>query len=335
MSSEKRTFRPFDVAPRLERALEGAELTIGDLTCEAGKSVTVDDGTFALRTVSLSWAAADVFNAFKSDLSAGAEEMGLESRQVALAVTARSSGLKLHELVFKQSFADLGGLNRSVVIEGSPEVSRRAVFLAETHGAVVDAYVVLQDDLEFSPRRGGMQPRRSGTWLARTSFRLRTSAESELFRPHPLDAENRRRLGLGAETLTFVEFDGDDLLERFDEGGVLTYWVDEELLSRLDAQRGSPQSQYLQRRIAVDLIGAVVNAFARSVDDEGADERGRSYDELQDSIVGRVVRYLANATGTDRDRVLNLCRERSEEAVAMVEDAVGLRGAVLKSLVTQ
>ncbi|MCY3952022.1 MAG: hypothetical protein OXG69_05685 [bacterium] len=335
MSSEKRTFRPFDVDQRLERALEGSELRFGDLTCEAGKSVTVDDGTFALRTVSLNWAAADGFSAFKSDLSAGAEAMGIDSRHVGLAVTVRSSGLKLHELVFKQRFSDLGDLNRSVVIEGSPEVSRRAVFLAETHGAVVDAYVALTDDLEPSPRQGGMRPRRAGTWLARASFRVRTSAESELFRPHPLDAENRLRLGLGAETLTFVEFDGDDLLERIDEGVVLTYWVDEELLRMLDAQRASLQAQYLQRRIAVDLISAVVNAFARPSDDEGGHERLQGYEELQDSIVGRVVRYLANATGTDRDQVLKDCRERPEKAVAMAEDVVGLRVAALKSLVPQ
>ncbi len=333
MSSEQRTFRPFDVDQRLERALEGTELRFGDLTCEAGKSVTVDDGTFALRTVSLSWAAADGFSSFKGDLIAGAEEMGIDRRQVDLVVTARSGGLKLHELVFRQSFADLGDLNRSVVIEGSPEVSRRAVFLAETHGAVIDAYVVLTDDLEPSPHRSGMRPRRAGTWLARASFRIRTSAESELFRPHPLDAENRQRLSLRPETLTFVEFDRDDLLENIDEGVVLTYWVDEELLSTLDAQRASPQAQYLQRRIAVDLIGTVANAFSRAVGDEGGHDRRRSYEELRGSIVGQLIRYLASATGTDRDRVLNFCREHPEKAVALAEDAVGLRSAALKSLV--
>lgn len=335
MSSERRTFRPFDVDQRLERALEGTVLRFDDLTCEAGEAVTVEDDTFAPGTVSLAWAAADGFSAFKSYLRAGAESMGIDSRQIALAVTARSGGLKLHELVFEQRFADLGDLDRSVVIEGAAGVSRRAVFLAETHGAVVDAYVVLTQDLEPPPRRVGMRPRRAGTWLARASFRVRTSGERELFRPHPLDAGNRRRLGLGAETLTFVEFDGDDLLERFDEGGVLTYWVDEDLLGMLDAQRASPQAQYLQRRFAVDLIGAVVHAFAGSLDDEHGEDRHRSYDDLEDSIVGRVVRYLANATKTDRDWVLNLCRERPEMAVAMAEDAVGLRGAVLKSMVPQ
>ncbi|MCY3559880.1 MAG: hypothetical protein OXH20_01710 [bacterium] len=335
MSSERRTFRPFDVDERLERALEGTVLRFGDLTCKAGQAVTVDDGTFALGTVSLAWAAADGFSAFKSDLSAGAESMGIDSRQVALAVTARSSGLKLHELVFEQSFADLGDLDPSVVIEGAAGVSRRAVFLAETHGAFVDAYIVLTQDLEPSLRRVGMRPSRAGTWLARASFRVRTTAERELFRPHPLDAENRRRLGLGAETLTFVEFDGDDLLERFDEGGVLTYWVDEELLGMLDAQRASPQAQYLQRRLVVDLISAIVHALAGSLDDEHGEDRHRSYDELKDSIVGRVVRYVSSAAKTDRDEVLKLCRERPEVAVAMAEDAVGLRGAVLKSMVLQ
>jgi len=335
MSSEKRTFRPFDVDQRLERALEGAELRFGDLTCEPGKSVTVDDGTYAPRTVSLTWAAAVGFDAFKSNLTDGAEAMGIDSQHIALAVTARSRALKLHELVFMRSFADLDDLTRSVVLDVGSDGTRRAVFLAETHGAFVDAYVVLTHDLQPSPRRGGMRPRRAGTWLARASFHVRTSAESELFRPYPLDAENRRRLRLGAETLSFVEFAGEDLLESIDESGGLTYWVDEELLTMLDAQSASPLARYLQRRIAVDLIGAVVHAYARVADDGDGPDTRRSYEELEDSIVGRVVRYLANAAKTDRDRVLALCRERPEEAVALAEHAVGLRGAALKSLVPQ
>lgn len=335
MSSERRTFRPFDVDQRLERALEDTTLRFGDLDCEVGKTVKVDDGTFALRTVSLSWAAADRFSAFKRDLIAGAEAMGIDIRHIALAVSARSSGLKLHDLVFQQSFAALGDLTRTVVLDRPSQIARRDVFLTETHGADVDAYVVLTHDLGPSPGRSGIRPRRAGTWLGRASFRVRTSADSELFRPHPLDAENRQRLGLGTETLTFVEFDGDDLLDRLDEGVGLTYWVDEELLSTLDAQRSTPLATYLQRRIAVDLISAVVNACARPVGDEDVHDRRRSYEELQNSIVGRVVRYLANATKRDRDYVLNLCRDHPEKAVALAEDAVGLRGAALKSLVPQ
>ena len=326
MSSESRVLRPFEIDKRLVEAFRNTEFSYGDRRCKAGEHVLIEDRTFGMRQPFLEWSAEEHFEDFKRNLALGAVDMGIHESHLCLAVTARSGYLKLCESVYFHPLDDLDGLNRKVPLGKSPDGSRRQVFCAESHGAVVDAYLALRRPINPAPLR----PSRVAAWLAHASFRVECESEPDLFRPQPLDDENRKRLGLVQETVRFLELDATSLTLPLAEGDVPTFWVDEQLLSDVDRQGRSAVAQYFQRHLAFDFVVGVILEFARNVDhDEGA-----SYEDIRDSLIGKVARMLAGTRADDsqRDAMLKLCRENPGRAVALAEHAVMLRSVALKSL---
>lgn len=335
MSSETRTFRPYDIDERLAGVLHEAEFSYGDLRCGDDSRILIEDHSFAMRTPILSWSPEKQFDEFKRDLAVGATSTGIDKSLLCLVVTARSTSLKLCELVFFHSLDDLDSLDRVVRLGDQSEGSRRKVFAAETHGAVVDAYVTLGR----STRGGTRRPSREGTWLAHASFRIECQSDSELFRPRPLDKETRERLRLGKDTVRFIEFEGHELAEPLASSETLTFWVDEQLLTVLDSQRNSPVAQHLQRQMAIDFISGAVHEFARLAAGPGAsgmaDEYASlTYEETRDSLIGKIVRFIAGpgAAHAQRDQVLKTCRLNPQLAIALAEDAAAARITVLRSL---
>lgn len=326
MSSESRVLRPFEVDERLKGALGRARFSYGNLQCAADESVTVEDGSFGMRSALIEWAGEDDFAQFKRDLVQGAERTGIDKSLLCLAVTARSGYLKTCDLVWCCSLDDLDGLERRVPIDQKAHGSRWDAFRAETHGAVVDAYVARRQAGKPSPRR----PSRKGAWLAHASFRINCKSDSELFRPQPLDDDSRQNLGLPEKTMVFVEIDSaESVTAPLTEGEVPTLWVDKQLLSDLDARATSPVANHVQRQLVIDFIAGVVSEFSRLP----PEEKSASYDEIKDSLMGRIVRFLtAGGAGAECEAMLRTCRDDPRRAVAQAEDAVDLLAAARKSL---
>lgn len=326
MSSESRLLRPFQIDKRLEGALRNTEFSYGDRRCKDGEHVLIEDRTFGMRQPVLEWSSEEHFEEFKRDLALGAVSMGIHESHLCLAVTARSGYLKLCERVFFHPLDDLDGLNRKVQLGEAPDGTRRQVFCAESHGAAVDAYVALRRPINPAPLR----PSRVAAWLTHVSFRVECESEPDLFRPQPLDDENRKRLGLAQEAVRFLELDPTSLTLPLAEGDVPTFWVDEQLLTDVDRQGRSAVGKYFQLHLALDFVIGVILEFARNADHDEVE----SYEDIRDSLIGRVARMLAGTRADDsqRDAILMLCRKDPGRAVALAEHAVGLRSSALKSL---
>ncbi len=183
-------------------------------------------------------------------------------------------------MVFAHSVSECHGLSNPIDLSARPDGARPDAFCADSHGAVVDAYVALVRDVNTSAGRS-MRPYRVGTWLAHATFRLRCDSESELFRPHPLSDEERRNLKLPSGTVSYTEIDGD-LTDALDGGESARFWVDKELLVEIDAGARTSQAEFLQRQLMADFITDVITAFASQTDGEIS-----SYADVADSLVGR------------------------------------------------
>ena len=332
MSGETRTFRPFNIDERLAGALEQAEFSYGDLQCGVGERMLIEDRSFGMRSPTLSWSPEHQFKRFKQDLVTGIAATGLDASHLSLVVTARSGHLKLSEVAYCHPLADMAGINREIRLGNQLDGSRRAVFSTETHGATVDAYIALRRTIPTVPLR----PFRIATWLVRASFRIECESDSSLFRPRPLDEENRRRLRLRGGVTRFIEFEGGDLTDPISGGEIPTLWVDELLITDLDRMRNSPLARHLQLQLALDFISGVVFEFSRKA--AGGDRRGEyavlTYEDIKDSLLGRVVRFIAGSrAGSDqRQQVLKVCRDDPRLVIAWAEDSVGARAATFKAL---
>ena len=331
MSSERRTIRPFRIAPRLERSLENAVLHYGDLECEAGESVLVTT-EYARHVPKLRWCAAADFDDFKRNVRLGATDSGFDPAWLAFVVTARTGSLKTCEIVLCHPVSGCQSLSNPSAIGERPDGTRWDAFSADSHGAFVDVYVALTRDVNVSPEHP-LRPSRAGTWLAHASFRVRCESDAELFRPLPLDDEDRMRLQLPKRTASFTEVDSD---VADPSAGVESarFWVDKALLEAIDAQARSPRAAHVQRQMMAAFLTDVIAAYAaREADQDGPG----TYEDLKESLIGRVARLLADQSKPrrDRDDVLSLCSRDPAKAVALVQDVCALLPAALESLESQ
>lgn len=336
MSSEKREFRPFQVDDKLARAFDETSLHFGDLSCRAGGNLLIEDRTFSQRSGSIAWAEEDDFEEFKRDLRGGSLDSGLDPSLLSLVVVVRSAYLKAHEVVHRSSIADIDRLARITQITTTEDRIRWIPFFADTHGAFVEAYVTLSKQLKPSPMRAW----RKSTWLSKAVFRVRCEADNVLFRPQPLDEDERRRLNLLKETVFFVEFDsGCELTADLSETEVPILWVDSELLTVLDQHRASPTASLIQRQMALHLITGVLYEFARQAAGQGPEDSAAeldtlTFDQLSGSMVGRINRMISGprATPGQRDELLNKMRSDPRTVAAWAENRVDLCSSFKKDL---
>ena len=148
MGSETRTFRPFLVDVVLSNVLDGTKFAYGDLMCEPGKRVVVEDASYSMREPVLAWSRADRFDQFKREIELGALNMGIHLSCLSLVVVAKSAYLKLSELVYQRSLDDLESVEREIKIGVRPDGSRRCMFHTETHGATIHAYIALNTQIK-------------------------------------------------------------------------------------------------------------------------------------------------------------------------------------------
>lgn len=332
MSSESRPFRPFSLDRRLAGLFNDATLRFGSQQCLVGSSITIPDPIERCEA-SVQWAGDGQHHDFVQRMREGVLESELRLEDCCVITVARNGYLKMRETVFRHSLADPSALVAAARLDlDDDRRQRRRVFLGGSHGVAIDIYVVLARTVPERDRRP-LRPWRAGTWLARGSFAVRCRDDAELFRPRLLDNEQRANLGLPDGTMTFAEFNGDVADPEVPPPDVLEFWVDEELLQAIDAQRRSPASELIQRWLFAEFVSAVIRKYA---DEAAAVPAGgvHTYDETKGSLVARIVAMLRGRGDADdeRDDLLREFRDTPELAVARVQDRVKLLNAARKAV---
>ncbi|MCY4638118.1 MAG: hypothetical protein OXG04_27100 [Acidobacteria bacterium] len=311
MSSETRRVRPFAIPRTLADVLSKAVLRFGSDTCEAGGRVTILDPELHVRKrAEIHWTPDDEsFGGFRKTLAEGAAADGFDRSALALLVIAATPYLKITNVVHQASCENLDSMARVVALT---EPDRPEALCAPHHGATVDIFLVLSRGLD----RRSLRPWRRGTWLARETFRIATEQSQRLFHPKPLDDETRMQFGLPRKTMRYVRMDDVDPLESYDVRA-LDLYVDRELLDNLSARSRAPVSQAIQLQFAHDVIAAIVHAAAA----RESELKGRTWTDLGDSLLARVLRIAAKA-GASQEQLLREVTTDPAKVIAHAEAAL-------------
>ncbi len=325
MSQESRILRPF-IAPRaFERALQSARFHMGALVCEPNSRLAMESSEEFLQAApAISWAHTDQdLASFKSLLCQGVEDSGVDPAALGLVVVAYSRYLQLADVCFILPLNALETLER--VHSFAP--CRPRALQASTSGVRLFAYVAILAEQEQAPLR----PWRKGHWLARVDFRIRVAeSEASIFRPTPLDEARRRELGLPAHTVRYFTLNDHDPFRPYSDTEAPEFYVDEEFLMAIDRTAGSPQGKAMQADLVRDFIADLVRSCAMKPDER----QNRSWDDLKDSLLGRIIRLTAgkDATPAECSQVLDLLWNDPAKLIAHAEHSLDLRRAMIKSV---
>ena len=323
MNREVRTIRPFWVDDSLTRILDDVILRFGSEKCVAKGRIEVDDpNDYCRRPAEIIWASEDDFNYFKSAISEGLENLGIDDLSaVSLLITASSSYLSFTEIIFDHPVSVLERLPIKVNLTNPRPKALSTGF----HGGVIIVYLLLTRNIE----RHVLRPWRKGTWLARARFRLSRS-QTRLFRLTPLSDEQRMRLGLPQDVARYLDMSDHDPMQNYDKSSPPIFYVDEELLAKLDAQPNSKISRYLQIQLVQDFILGVITSPA--VQGEGSTDL--DWEDLSGSLLGRILNFVASprASANTKMALFEEIRNNPSLVAARVEDVIGLRKELLVAL---
>ena len=322
MNREVRTIRPFQVGDSFDRFLDDVILRFGSERCVAKGRIEVDDpNDYCRRPAEIIWSPEASFDYFKAAISRGVKYLGIDPSAVSLLITASSNYLKITETIFDHPVSAL----ESLPIRVSLSHPRPKALSTGFHGGVVIAYLLLTKDIE----RHALRPWRKGTWLARARFRLSRS-QTRLFRLTPLSDEQRMRLGLPKDVARYLDMSDHDPMQNYDKSSPPIFYVDEELLAKLDAQPNSKISRYLQIQLVQDFILGVITSPA--VPGEGSTDL--DWEDLSGSLLGRILNFVASprASANMKMALFEEIRNNPSLVAARVEDVIGLRKELLVAL---
>jgi len=325
MNREVRTVRPFRTQPEFEWALENSRMRMGSETCFPDSKIIVAAQDEFLRTKpELIWAETEEeFTEFKEIIRLGIEYSNINSDALDLLATAYTSYLKITDIFFRHRLSDLNSLPRSLDLSGA---RRPNALQASTHGTVVTVYIVLRCDQSPEP----LKPWRKGTWLAKCTFRIETDSFSSMFRPIPLDDETRQRYQLGKETARYFNIGDHDPFAPFEDTDTPEFYVDVDLLARIDREASSPIARTLQTILVADVIAGIIAACISRPDDL----QKATWEDTKDSILGRIIGLIAGsrAANADYEELLSMAKTDPSRLIARAEGAIGLRKSLLNSM---
>ena len=252
----------------------------------------------------------------------GASDLDVEPSALGLLAVASTSYIKRSEIVYHRPLSELDDLQRvTSITDGQRPVPFRTGF----HGATLEVYVLLLRQVEKRPLR----PWRKGTWISRAKFRIDVEKGAALFRPIPLDDEARERLGLPSGAVRYVDLDDHDVLAPFEDSEPPRFYIDADLLNRLGAHQNSPAARAIQAQLAQDFIAAVVHRAAGE-----AQLDTHAWEDVESSLLGRVLRFTAGsgASRDDRQLLLKQVKDNAERTLARTEHAIDVRKALIDSL---
>lgn len=328
MNSANRTIRPYKDIAAVEGVLDGAVLRFGPDECTAGTRLHVDllPHEFLVRSVVIDLVPGETDPVrFREHLTSALVKAGLEDALVDLVVIAKSSFLRIAEVVYRERLSRVYEFPRSLDLSGSPE--RPRALRAPFSGFELDIALILACDLPPKPLR----PFRKGTWLARTQLGVDTSLSRVLFSPVPLTPELRESLNIRPKASRFVDFDDYDFTDPSLNQELPKFYVDAELLAQLHARRSSTTARAIQVQLAVDFMAAMIQKAGKLAD------QGLTYDDISSSVLGSLVRMLSDPAGTasGRDSILAKIIHQPSRALADVEHVMSVASTYIAALTSE
>lgn len=317
MSKETRTVRPFVGLSAVENVLDETQLHFGQEPCSAQAGIIVDlaPHEYLLRPVSLEWGVdQQAFEAFKRQIAEGAQILHIPPDHLSLVVVASSPYLKKAQIVLELPCSDLDELVRVTELSAG---ARPTAFSAPFSGFRVDAYLLLNRTLPKQP----LKPHLRGTWIAHTEYRIATTQGPALLPPTPLTREVRERYDLPSKAIRYLYLGDHDLLRPYSEQEQPVFYVDEDLLSQLNARRRSAASKALQLQLAQDFAAVVIRRAAANEDIKDV-----GYDDVRTSLLGSILRIAAGpgAQPNDMDRLVSEVRTNPDLVIARTEHFIDL-----------
>ena len=317
MSKETRTVRPFHTAT-LGAILDGIVFRFGEKECSAAGSILVDNPEeFTRSRGEIIWAQEHEFDEFKRALVEGAADLGIELSALGLFVTASTTYLKRTQEVFRCPLNNLESLERVTLI--TPR-DRPVALQTGFHGAVLDTYLVLLRELEKLP----LFPWRKGTWISRAKFRVDVEKGADMYRLTRLNDAKRVELGISPRAIRYVDLGDTNILAPYGDFAPPRFYVDEECLAQLDARHSSPIGVALQAQLVQDFIAAVL--WYSAANDDECELDSKSWEDIEDSLLGRVLRFIAgpSASAEDKKTLLKTLYSSPDHVVARAEHAIDI-----------
>lgn len=317
MASERREIRPYVGLADLERQISDARLVVGGEICEPGSKIVVSIPAFLTERVELEIGPPTEFDhdEWFRNTEQALESASLEADEVEFVLIATTPRLKLSEVSRLGDVRELAGQLPRVLVAVGPD---RPASLSAPHGGyTVDFAAVLNRNRDPRP----LSPTRRGTWLARSRFAVRTDLGDIGFTPRQLTDEVRSRHNLNSKTMRLVLVE-DPLSGDVGPDGIELY-VDELILAEIAQAPHTPGARALQRQFFLDAMSATVITASKQLE-----QSSLSYDEIEGSIVGRILDRLTESHQSEsersdaRDGLLNELRSRPSVFLARVESLV-------------
>ena len=319
MNTETRIIRPFAINGGFQSALANSQVRVGQYECEADGRITLEDGNdLAKSEIEIRWSPNTGIDHFAESLIAAARQAEIDLPNLTLLVTAYTGYLRISSVMFERSLDQLTDLPPETLIDQN---GFQNPFGAVHHGATVTISIVLNSQLPESP----LKPSRIGTWLAKSTFTLAVHSTATLFAPVPLDDEMRDRLRIPRSSLRYVDIGDHDPLRPYDDTDAPEYYVDSDLLERLNRTDRSRSSRSVQRQLVLDFISAIVWECSRRLN--GPDYAGMTVSN--ESLAYRIME-LADSRTMDDERVvahLGVVRSNPSRFLALVENALEMKRA--------
>lgn len=320
MSSEERIIRPFLGIDRVQSALNGLRLLVGDDVLEPDESRELLPHEFLNSRVSLLLAPTpEDLKQMATRLADGIDEMGLETSSVELLVILSSPRLKIADPVLRVA---LDGLDSAEIRQPLATGTHRPRALrAQFGGCVVEAYAILAENR----RQELLRPWRKGTWLARCRFALRTDTGSSGFVPIAMTNGDRERLRIPRDAIRFVELEDSALASGVGDEA-LRLFVDEGLLAQLAAEPASTSAKTFQRQLFLDAVSAIVLSASRETTLATV-----TMAEIEESLLGRLIVKMAGRQTGENEAAR---RSRQEDHLALVRNEPDIFLARVEALVS-
>lgn len=329
MSTISRELRPFVSISSIEALVERIELRVGAESIGDGGRVVLSEEEFRTVPVAVVLPFGQGLEEMLAEIDEEIREVSLDLDDLLLVVNLYSNFLKISEYPHLVPLRELVTAGESLALGSG---SRPKALQAVRSGCRVDVAVVL--GTEKAPRVGS--PWRKGTWLARARFDIYCEAEFKGFTPRPMDVETKSRLGLPPTATRYITLpDGLDPVN--DEGSpeLIEMWIDADLLAHLSSRDGAAVSAAIQQQLFVDAYSSITAiALARS------DFLDRSWSDIQDSILGGLVRAVAGRQKGDTaesvkrrcEHLLEMLKNDFSQFMSYVESYADCTTAFMKSL---
>ena len=312
--TERPSIKPFVGSEELDALAKGVTLRFDETA-----DVVPEGGTIHLDPRFLEHGGVRLmFGWAEEDLNAAVSSLGISPDKVDVIVITESKLLGARDIVKRESLTDASTEPGLVLapLGGELPPSMHSV----RNGYDIYVYFVLNDELDGTP----ITPRRLGTILSQSVFRVRSDSGIGGLTIYPLTAEKRKEESLPGGTLMYVEPQTVKLIEATRLEDAMILYLDDKILGLLQRDRGEV-ALMAERFVFVGLMtqllamASIELANEESVDDLALSEDGATLAlvRLVKGIAKQVkLKDLAGASLQDERKLLKTLKDTPERVFA-------------------